>query len=86
MIIKKQIIDDGKEKYNSIEVRLYVPTINMKEISGFESTNSFCSDSEVQYYFDTDTLENADMLIQKFIIHLAKLYNKNINYFEIQTI
>ena len=85
MIIQKNITNDYKEKNNSIELRIYVPTIDLN-IDDFKFVNKYSEQDSVMYYFDTDTLEHAEEIFSKFIEHLSKIYNRSLDYFKIEEI
>ena len=82
--IRKTIYNDKKEKHNSWELEVFIPTIDMKNLPN-ELIGGFCSQYEptsYKFYFSSkDELEIGFKLFKNII---SKEYNIHIDDIKIQ--
>lgn len=81
MNIKKIIYDDKKEKFNSIELTIIVPTMEVpKEI---KVCGGFVEHDEVFYKSYHETTDEANRAFDGFLEALSKYYNTHKSTFEV---
>ena len=84
MIIKKKLYNDRKEKHNSIELTIYVPSMPvpkcMAEVGGY-STNEV-----TEYRSYHASFEEANDASKEFMRFISRYYNNHKDDFHIEDI
>ena len=84
MTIKKKLHDDKKEKHNSIELTIYVPSMPvpkcMAEVGGY-STNEI-----TEYHSHHASFDEAESVFKEFMRFASGYYNKHKDDFHVEDI
>ena len=82
MKIIKEIYNDGKEKSNSFELKIKVPTMGVPECMA--STGGYKDADDIIYTSFHCSLEEAEETLDRFMVSLSKYFNKCKNDFEVE--
>ena len=85
MVITKSIKDDKKEKHNSVELTINVPTMSMVELPAILQGGYSDSDTTA-YTFYFEDIRTAEIGFQVFLDILGKEYSRRPREFDVVVI